>query len=145
MALRDALLPVFQSTRTLMDTLGLRTNELRIEVRTWSGPPGGRTSVIASTTSVTITPPPRIRTLSTNDVASSGGRYEDGDLRADKITPKFTGGGYEPEDLRPVVDKNQEVVYVIEGPNGGDYHLVGTETARNFGYALVLRKQRNTP
>lgn len=145
MALRDSLLPVFESTRELMDNLGLRTNALTIEVRTWPGPPGARGTSATTTATRAITPPPRVRTLSTHDVASSGGRYEDGDLRADKITPKWASGGYEPAELRPTVTKNQEVVYVITGPNAGDYHLIDLGTDRNFGYSLVLRKQRNTP
>lgn len=146
MSLRDDVLSkVLEQTRPLMDQLGFRTNGLSMVVRSWTGKPGATGSTFTDSTPLVLFPIPRIRALSQEDVASSGGRYQDGDLRVDRLSPKHSTGGYDPEDLRPVVPQNAQIVYLVTGPNEGEYDLVDLETTKNFEYVLVLRRRLTTP
>ncbi len=144
MSLRSDLLPTFQATRVLINDLGFRTNNLTISTKTWaSGRPGVGSATYSS---ITITPPPKIREVSAREIASSGGRYQEGDLRVTKITPAFSGGGYTPAQIRPTtVTSGVEVLYVVAGPSAGDYRLVDSDFSKNFGYELTIRRQRTTP
>ena len=48
-----------------------------------------------------------------------------------------------------VLDKNHsrhiELVYLVTGPNEGEFELVDLETTHNFEYVLTLRRRRTTP
>lgn len=147
--LRENLLPVFDiAARQLMDDLGLRTNSLEIFTRTWSGPPGATGSTHVDSDPLTITPRPKIRSLSKKEIAASGGLYADGDVRVTKITPKYmvdAGGGYETSEILPSGLRLVDVVYRITGPNEGEYKVVDSDTSKNFGYELTLRRTRKTP
>lgn len=146
MSLRnDILSQVLQETRPLMDTLGFRTNGLSMVVRTWTGRPGTSGSTYTDSTPLVIYPVPRIRAMGEDDVASSGGKYQDGDLRVDRLSPKHATGGYEVTDLRPIVAENEQIVYLVTGPNEGEFKLVDIETTHNFEYVLTLRRTRGTP
>jgi hypothetical protein len=146
MTLRSQVLEkVLQKTRPLLADLGLRQNSLSLVVRSWTGKPGATGSAATDSEAVEIFPIPRIRQLSSREVASSGGRYQDGDLRVDRLSPKHPGGGYDPEDLRPSVGQNQEIVYLVTGPNEGEHELVDFDSSQNFQYVLVLRRRRTTP
>lgn len=138
MALRDDLLPVFGDARALVEGFGLRTSGLSVQVSRWPGVPGdGRPAV----TVLAISPSPKIRTVNMREIASSGGRYLDGDVRVTKITPSYAGGGYTEAQLRPVANERTEVVYVVTGAMAGDYVLVDSDFSRNFGYELTLRRK----
>lgn len=147
MSLRDDILSgVLQNTRPLLANLGFRTNSLSLVIRTWSGgKPGASGATATDSDAVDIYPIPRIRAVSQRDIAGSGGRYQDGDLRADRLSPKNAAGGYDVTDLRPIVSTGQEIIYKITGPNEGEYELVDIETAQNFQYVLILRRRRITP
>lgn len=151
MALRsDILEKVLQNTRPLIESLGLRTNTVALVTRTWTkdgnpARPGSSGATATDSPPVELYPTPRVRTLKSQDVASSGGRYQDGDLRADRLSPKHPTGGYDPEDLRPSVGTHEEIIYTVTGPNAGEYELVDLETTKNFEYVLVLRRRRTTP
>ena len=95
--------------------------------------------------SVVIEPPPRIREMGAQEVFSSGGLYQRGDIRADSITPRYDvdgeTGGYEADELAPEVASNAEqVACVIEGPLAGEYTRVTLRRDKALGYTLVLRR-----
>ncbi len=143
MSLREDLLPVCRDARALVESLGLRTNSLTIRTRTYSGEPGVWPY---SDLDLVITPRPKMRWLTGAEVAASGGRYAEGDMKVTKITPAYAGGGYTPEQLRPApTEDNVEILYVVTGPEAGEYRLVDDSFDRNFGYELVIRLQRSTP
>lgn len=142
MTLRDDLLPTFDGARALIEDFGLRTSTLTVRTLTWPGLPGIGSPNVSDTE---ITPPPRMRTIAAREIAGSGGRYREGDIRADRITPSYSGGGYEITDVRPEPPEGSEVVYVAGGALAGDYELVDADFSRNFGYSLVLRRKRGTP
>lgn len=147
--LRENLLPVFDiAARTLIDNLGFRTNSLEIFTRTWTGSPGATGSTHVDSDPLVVTPRPKIRALTNKEIAASGGLYTDGDLRVTKITPKYTagaGGGYEVSEILAAGSRGVDVVYRITGPNGGEFKIVDSDTSKNFGYELTLRRTRKTP
>lgn len=148
MTLRDDLLPIMHDTRQIMQDLGFRTNTLAIITRVWSGEIGDTDAGFDDGTPVVIAPLPRIRQLSSKEVASSGGQYEMGDVRIDKITPAFSGGGYTPEQIAPEIPPgttDTEVIYRITGTLDGDYARVALNTDRALGYSMVVRRMTRTP
>jgi hypothetical protein len=150
--LRDNLLPTFQGVRGKIQGFGLRQNALAIKTLIHDGRPGLPETTISETV-LTLTPTPKIREISSREVASSGGHYELGDLKVTKITPQHTKNavtaGYTPEEIRPqpsLVDgQHLEVIYAITGPTAGDYTLVDSDFSKNFGYELTLRRRITTP
>ncbi len=140
--LREDLLPTVDDGRALVDDLGFRTSSLTIRTRTWSGEPGVSAQVDDD---LVITPPPKIRQVTGREVAGSAGRYEEGDLRADKITPSYSGGGYTPAQLKPDGADGVEVLYIVGGPNAGEYTLQDDDFTKNFGYTLILRRKLTNP
>lgn len=148
MSLRDDLLPVLQDTRAIVDDLGFRTHDVAVVVRTWAGSrPGDPTPDAYTDASTPIAPNPRVRQVTSREVAQSGGIVSMGDLRIDKITPSFAGGGYTPNDIAPSTNgaTNVEVFYRVVGPLGGDYALVTSNTDRALGYSLVVTRTLRTP
>jgi len=126
--------------------LGLRPNVLSIVRRTW---PSGRIDdgdpideVIA-----TISPTPKIEELTSEEIASSGGVYVIGDLRVSGITPAYPGppaGGYTLDEIQPTVaagTRGKEIVYVVTGPNAGEYRRADSTVANAFGWGLTLRQR----
>lgn len=141
---------VLQVTRPYLATLGFRTNAVSRVVRSWKNglnpaKPGATGSTPTDSTPLVLFPVPRVRAMSEEDAASSAGKYQSGDLRVDRLSSKHATGGYDPEDLRPVVGQYEEVVYLVTGPNAGEFELVDLETTHNFEYVLTLRRRRTTP
>lgn len=141
--LRTSLLPVMQAARGIIDDLGFRTSDVVIRTRTWVGARSAGADYVDELLPLT-NPRPRVRVLSTREVAASGGRYEMGDLRIDKITPYFAGppaGGYTPAQLDPPVSsENVEVTYVVTGAFAGEYALEANNTDRALGYSVVVKR-----
>lgn len=145
MTLRDNIQSkVLQKTRPLLASLGFRPNSLAVVVRTWTGKPG-TTGVTYTDLSTDLFPIPKIRKMSTDEVASSGGKYQAGDLVVTRLSPKHATGGYDPEDLRPALAQHQELLYVTTGPDAGEFELRDFDSSKNFEYVLVIRRRRTTP
>lgn len=132
-----------------MDDLGFRTSDVSVVTRLW---PSGRrgdpdeTSFIDTAILPLINPRPKVRQVSSREIAGSGGTYQDGDLRVDKLTPKFAAGGYTINELAPISpDEGTEILYVVTGPLAGEYHRINSNADRALGYSLTLRRMRTTP
>ena len=110
MTTRDEVLPDLDEARAIIAGEGLRRYSVTIRVRTWSaGRIGGGTATNAD---LVLSPAPRVRVLSSREIAASGGTYEEGDYRIDKITPAYsapTTGGYTPAKLKPIPATGQDV------------------------------------
>jgi hypothetical protein len=145
MSLRDDLLPVVNGLRDLPGDFGLRRYSVTLVRRTYAERVGDGS--IPTAASVTLSPAPRVRVVSTREVAESGGTYQDGDLRVDRITPRLAdgSGGYAPSDLdyESTTDRD-EVVIVLTGDDGVSREgtLVKKNFDRAFGYSLVVRLKR---
>jgi hypothetical protein len=147
MTVRDNVLVPLDAARAIIAGLGLRRYAVTVRVRTWSG---GRPGAGAATNAdLALSPTPRVRTLAPREVAASGGTYEEGDYRVDKITPAFSGppsGGYTPAQLNPEPGADQDVVVLLGGDDGAKVcTLVGAPADRAFGYELIVRPRREAP
>ena len=145
MSLRTALLPIVDACRAIAGSTGLdiRTTQLTIRTRTWSG---GRAGV-GTPTDVDLVLPQRYKVvqLSAKEVASSGGRYQMEDVRVGPITPAQGGVGYTIAQLTPDGDAGVEILYMLSGAVLGEHALVQSQTQRPFRYELILRRRRRTP
>lgn len=147
MSLRTALLSIAEAARSISGPTGvdIRTNQLTIRTRTWSG---GRVRLGTPTDSDLVLPAHYpIREVNSQELNSSGGRYEIGDIKVAHITPSDGAGvGYTPAQLKPAVTANNvEVIYIINGPSAGEYGIVELNTMRPFSYTLILRRSSRTP
>lgn len=155
MTLRTSLLPVVDNARRLLDNLGLRTNMVTRRLRTWASGEIGRpmpatVNVDYTDEDITLDPSPKVRRVSAQEVASSGGRYEDTDLVVGPITPAYSGpsgsGGYTTDQLDPVITADGvELIYVLGGPNAGEHFLREIKRDRSLRYELVVSRLRRTP
>ncbi len=147
MSFRIGLLAVVDAARKIAGPAGLdiRTNQLTIRTRTWSG------SILSQGTSSdsdlilpAIYP---IRYVTAAEINMSGGQYEVGDIAVNHITPSNGAGvGYTRAQLKPVVTTdNVELLYVITGEHAGEYIVKTLETYRPFSYRLVLSRSTETP
>jgi hypothetical protein len=138
---RTDLLATVEGVRALRGPAGLDIQTVTVTIvrRTWSG---GRRGAGTATVAVLTALPAhtKVREISQKLVASTGGRFELGDLRVGPITPSFTGGGFTPAELAPVGTQGQEIVYVLAGAITGDYTAVDVDTAKAFSYFLTLRR-----
>lgn len=126
--LRDGLLPVFESARTLIDGLGLRTTRVIRRTKTWSGGQVGLGTL--TTTDVELAPRPKVRDAGPGQVVVG------------PITPAFAGGGYDHDDLVPAQTDAQDVIWVLIGADGEErpYRWAGTDSRRAFRYMLTLQE-----
>lgn len=152
--LRENLLKVMQDVaRQKPVDLGFRPYTFTIITRTWPakvGEPGTEEDV-----PLVIEPTPKIRDITAQEVASSGGRFTTGMIRVGPITPYYAGPpavGFTEAQLSPRSTSRDggkvEYLYRVSGYREGDYELVEFTKARGgkseLGFELVLKK-RNRP
>ena len=152
MSLRTNFLRLADRLRALTGPAHLdqRPHQLSIITREWSG---GYKDAGAAVDSVLALPPHfLVRQVSTRELASSGGRYELGDVAVDNITPEYVdprdglAKGFNPNVLDPVVTRNGvEIVYRLAGPHAGDYQLIELQSWRPYSYRVVLRRRSDSP
>ena len=143
MSFRTNLLAVVEAARAISGPAGvdIRTNQLTVRTRVWSGN-YVREGVFEDSDLVLPAHYP-IRRVSGQDIEGSGGTYDLDTVLVNHITP-FNGVnvGYTPAQLDPPKrDDRTEVIYVITGPEGGEYELVEARFHRPFSYQLVLRRK----
>lgn len=142
--------------RPILEDLGFRPNALTVVVREESQVDPDTSALVPGTTisSLDITPRPRVRTMGMREVNESGGRYQMGDLRVDKVTPEYPGpppGGYSLEQIAPDLEDfgglagGQECIYVVTGALAGEYVRVDFGRDRSLGWSLTLRRSEKTP
>lgn len=147
MSIRLAMLAAVEAARKLSGPTfaDIRVNQLTVRTRTWSGT---RLGLGTSTDSDLVLPPHYpIRYLTAQEVFSSAGSYEVGDILVDHVTPSDGNGtGYTPEQLRPTITENNvEVIYLLTGTHAGEYRCMDLRTYRAFTTQLVLRRRGTTP
>jgi hypothetical protein len=151
MALRNALLQMSDRLRALAgpERMDQRPHQLAILTRTWSG--GYKEAGEATESALVLPQHFVVRQVSTRELAASGGRYEQGDVTVEGITPEYVdregnARGFSPLALDPRVTRNGvEIIYRVTGPHEGDYQLVELQSWRPYGYTLVLRRRSDTP
>lgn len=143
--IREAVLPSLNVARNAIAALGLRPiSRVTLRVRTWDG--GAPGLGVATFTDTVIDPTPRARQLASAEVAASGGTYEQGDYRVDRISPQFSGGGLSTAALAPALTDAQDFVVVLTTDRGDVVcSLVKTTLDRALSYSVVVRPRRETP
>jgi hypothetical protein len=129
-----------------------RASQVTIRVRRWSG---GRLGIGIATDTDDVMPRRwPVRQLSQREIASSGGKFNDGDIRVSDISPAYVshgGGGFSPARLDPSVlfpkpNSDAEVFYLLDGDQTGTFTLVSLDTASDpVSWSMVLRNTRLTP
>jgi hypothetical protein len=157
MSLRTRMLPVFDRLRALTgpSRFDIRPSSLTIVTRTWAS---GTVGVEPSDPNVPPFTDSRLelpavykaRQVTTREIASSGGRYEAGDVKVGPITPAYTAadgtaGGVSEAQLKPDGGDGAEIVYELVGAHAGEYSLLGLVTTAPFGWWLVLGRRQTTP
>jgi hypothetical protein len=151
--LRDDLLPVFESARTLIHDLGLRRYDITVRTVSWDGGRPGLGNRVVTDTPLTLSTGARIKvrrltTVNAQEIIASGGALQDGDVIVGPITPAYSGGGNAITSFLPeVTDPPSEVHYLVSGPDldGGRWHkMVSYQADRNFGYYFTLRASNLT-
>ena len=143
----------------------IRPTTITIQVRTYAS---GFRSVAGGYTlasSLALDPSIRVRHVSTREIADSGGRYSEDDVKVGPITPPYTdpssgvSGGYSAAQIDPAPSVAQnatthqgtDVVYVLKTENAsdvgiaGEYSLHEMHVDRQFKIVAVLRRRKTTP
>lgn len=124
-------------------------NKLTIVVRVWHGTRIGGAGGFTDS-KLELVDRPRVKQLTTREIASSGGRYEAGDLRVQHLTPSNGAGvGYTVEQLAPPIEgvaaQRTQVLYLLEGPHRGTYRRIALETTSDVSWHIVLRRTQDAP
>lgn len=133
--LRDALLPVFQNARGLIDTLGLRQFTVTVRTRTWASGEV-RVGQVYTDSDLTISPDPKVKESDDGQTIVVG-----------PITPQFTtggGGGYTPSQLNPAGVAGVEFYWLVAGPfasgvTSAPYVPVHIDTSKPFRYMITCK------
>src|SRR6185312_15424469 len=89
----------------------------------------------------------KVRHVTQKEIAGSGGRYEDGDIKVSFITPQYDSGGFTQAQLAPVAtQQGVEIVYRLDEQSGatgvsGDYSLVEFRRDANLHFELVIGRE----
>ncbi|MGH7297623.1 MAG: hypothetical protein ACRELB_21980 [Polyangiaceae bacterium] len=158
MTLRTRMLPVFDRLRALTgpSRFDIRPTSLSVVTRRWTSgtvgvEPDDATAVPYSDTRLDLPAVYKVRQVSTREIASSGGRFETGDVKVGPITPAYTNadgspGGVSEAQLRPIpADSATEIVYELVGAHAGQYSLVALVTTAPFGWWVVLGRRETSP
>lgn len=141
---RERLLAVVDRVRPI--AAPIRTTAVTIIKRTWTGDQVRD----GTSTDVSLALPPYVKVveLSNKEIANSGGKYLDGDVRVGPVTPSYltdqgVAGGFTVADLQPDADTDsQEIIYLLTGACAGEYRLLSSLASRPFRYELTLRRTR---
>jgi hypothetical protein len=157
MSLRVRMLPVFDRLRALTgpSRFDIRPTSLSVITRRWTSgkvgvePPDPSTPPY-SDARLDLPAVYKARQVTTREMASSGGRYEAGDVRVGPITPAYvradgTTGGVSEAQLKPDGDDGTEVLYELVGAHAGEYALLGLVSTAPFGWWVVLGRRETTP
>jgi hypothetical protein len=151
------MLPVFDRLRVKTGPAGfdIRPTALAIITRRWTSgavgvTPDDATSAAYTDTRLALPAVYKVRQLTTREIASSGGRYEAGDVRLGPITPAYSNadgsqGGVSEAQLKPDGDDATEIVYELAGAHAGEYALIALVSAAPFSWWLVLGRRQTTP
>lgn len=127
------------------DIFDIRTSQLTIRTRTY--PDGRRSSQSAFIDSDLVLPQQyKVQQVKTSEIASSGGKYEIGDVKVGPITPRGDTLGFTELQLQPKpVDDGVEIQYILTGAHAGMYSRVELQSTKPFSYFLILRRNITQP
>ena len=132
--LRDDLIPIVDELRReVVDGIaGLRISTVSIRRRSWSG---GRLGTGTPTDAdLVLDPVPRVGSPTPHDRSSEAGKYEEGDLVADRISLTYTE-----DQLSGGLSASQELFWLIDGEA---YRVISVEE-RYLQWRVQLGRMRN--
>lgn len=156
MTFRSELLPDIAEIRKILGPgeggLDMRPTSVTIVTQVWAG--GFRGSGSVSSSSVALPPETKVRHVTQQEIAASGGRFEEGDVIVDLIDPAYQGldgaGGFTEAQLGgATTNQGREVIYRLAQQSGatgivGDYTLHELRRDRNFHMTAIVRRSRVT-
>lgn len=149
--LRNRLLPMVDVIRGIPGRLGLRLYTVTVRVTTWSGAAAGVGTPTITETGIKLdlgTYPTRVRQVTQQEIAASGGLYQAQDMIVGPITPPYTGSATDNDAISvfepPVGASPTEIIFKLTGPGlpttGAWYEKVSQDVSKSFRYTFVLRK-----
>ena len=132
----------------------VRPTTVVVTVVVYSDAVGAIGASIVSTTSTTITPAPKVQAAGTGGQSAFGGGFAStsaGGLEATEytigpITPKYTGGGYDVDELLPLGAVDKEVYVTLSGgafeDTGERFEVVPGSLDATRAYQFSFRVRR---
>lgn len=151
---RDAFRRVTDKLLALGERLGARTTRVTVVVEQYSGPTNLTATTLTSTTSVVLSPVPRVQRGTATEgyfgggsAALSAGKVPVGQYLIGPIALPYTaggGGGYSQAQLAPDGGPARRVYYLLEGedlsPGGERFQLVSIDSSNPFATQLVVAR-----
>jgi hypothetical protein len=137
--------------RRAAERTGVRSVSVSVITETWSGPTQVSTSTLASTSTLVLSPRPKVVPAGEEpgyfgggNSAISGGRLIAGTYRVGPITLATTGGGYTVDQLSPPGASNTRIYYFLAGDefsDGGErFELTDVDASRPHQVTLTVRR-----
>jgi len=137
--------------RRAAERSGVRSVSVSVIVETWSGPTQVSTSTLMSTSTLVLSPRPKVVPAGEEagyfgggNSAISGGRLIAGTYRIGPITLATTGGGYTVDQLSPPGASDTRIYYFLAGDefsDGGErFELTDVDAARPHQVTLTVRR-----
>jgi hypothetical protein len=137
--------------RRAAERTGVRSVSVSVITETWSGPTQVSTSTLASTSTLVLSPRPKVVPAGEEpgyfgggNSAISGGRLIAGTYRIGPITLATTGGGYTVDQLSPPGASNTRIYYFLAGDefsDGGErFELTDVDASRPHQVTLTVRR-----
>lgn len=129
---RDEVLDAFREGREAIEEFGLRRHKVFIRRRRWYAgttgtwaPSGARGKGYPVDVETEVTPAPRVRDVAVQFMVLSGGRFQQGDIRIDKITPRAepTIGVEMWPFVQATTERDEERHVVIVERSGTPWHV----------------------
>lgn len=150
----DAFRQIAGTVRRVPETLGQRTTQVTLRVRTYSGPVGANGVTLTSTTNTVLDPRPKVvevtdgqrsyfggGSLAQSDGIALAGVYEIG-----PITQSYPGGGYTQGDVVIAAATNKRFTYVLEGDEfasgGEEFEVTASDFTRPQRGMLQVTRTR---
>ena len=137
--------------RRAAEAAGVRSVSVSVVTETWSGPTQVSTSSLVSTSTLVLSPRPKVVPAGEEpgyfgggNSAISGGRLIAGTYRIGPITLATTGGGYTVAQVAPDGASNKRVYYFLSGDEFSDsgerFELTDVDAARPHQVTLTVRR-----
>jgi len=153
MAFKDSIRRVADRARAAAVPFA-RPTTVTVVVDTYTDAVGTDDAMISSTTSAVLSPSPKVSAAGSAGTSAFGGGFassSSGGLEATEftigpITPKYTGGGYDADELLPVGAVDRDVYVILAGGafegSGERFEVVpgSLDATRAYGWTFRVRR-----
>jgi len=148
---------IADTVRRVPESLGQRTTNVTLRVRTYSGPVGANGTTLLSTADTVLDPRPKVSQISDGSrsyfgggtVTASDGEALAGVYEIGPITQDFPGGGYTQNDVVLAGTITKRFTVLLEGDEfsvgGEEFSVTGADFTRpQRGMLQVVRTRQGT-